>query len=244
MKKTKEINAILNISPSTELKEINMVHGETGEILDINYLTTSQVLNCRLGRRVVQPFMRVTVNKEMSERYLKDLTIMELGYYFKMISSLDMWGRINYGENKNYKQGVDSLLDFSKIFGTKARRTQELISRFKKLDILRKAKLSMETECSKDDGKLFYIINPCLASNGAIFDKVTIIVWADVLFENKLITKESIDRIRFKRIHRSVKYEQVRKVGKGKRVSIPQSEYDAHVSRKIRNVAKTNGADE
>lgn len=190
----KILNCILNVIPyDKKMVLIDVYDNETGELLESQIPIFKKDYDKDKGiiKLALEPFLRVSMHKELEKKYYNNFTPTERGYLFDLLRNIDSLGRIKYG--KNYQQYCRKFEDISKVLNVSYNTIkQTLIPKMKKYDIIRIVTIEKGYEYTNDK----YIgFNPILAINGVTWDRWTVIVWKDVIEEFNILTDSQIKRI-------------------------------------------------
>lgn len=195
----KILNHIKNSVPSDKkIVLLTISDPSTGEIWEENIpMFKSDVIEGYKGETKIplKPYLRLSLNKDISDTYLSHFTQAEKGSIYDLIMSVDCLGRLKYGDN--YQQYCRNFEDIAYLLGMKYDTfRKKFLPKLKEHNIIR----SIEISKGKSDVIRYVSFNPALAMNGVYWDRWTILIWEDVIRKHNLLTD---DQIR-KNIHHKV----------------------------------------
>lgn len=184
----KILNHIYDLIPADKkLVLIDTYDFDTGVIYDIGRaMFLKDYESETIMPKTLVPFIRVSVNKLIDEKYYSKFRDSECWHIQKLIRAMDTMGRIKYGDN--YQQYCRSDKDLAVVIGKNYEDIKKkFLPKLYKYDIIRVA--------TNDYTQTSYIsINPLLAVNGGDLKSDFAKCWADIINDYGLNTERDLKR--------------------------------------------------
>lgn len=179
-----------NIPKGKRIVLLTITDPNTGEIWEENIpIFKEDVIKSYQGenRMIVEPYLKISVNKEVIKEYLEEFTQAEKGSIYDLIMNIDALGRIKYGDN--YQQYCRGFEDVAKVLDMKYESfRKKLLPKLKENNIIR----CIEISRGKADKVRYISFNPALAMNGVYWDRWSILIWEDLIRKHKLLSEDQI----------------------------------------------------
>lgn len=190
----KKILRKLHNIASSDIKSVNILITDnlTGEVLiDEDECLKKDFIRKYRGekRKMIDNYALTSINSDRWNEYAKGFTPTEKGYLFELMIKIDSIGRIKYG--KNNMQYCRDKRDLAKLLNITERTVKDLYRKFSKADILREIRITKGGEVNSQ----FILFNPTLSMNGVYWDRLSTMVWKDIILKEGFLTEKQIDKI-------------------------------------------------